>query len=88
MDLSNRAPRDRMAPAAACTLRVEAVFRDVGERHVQAVAAAMIDRAHELANLPECECDVDVSVQWELAGGPAGPEHSGGVPASGPPSEP
>ncbi len=24
----------------------------------------MIDRAHEIANLPDCECDLDVSVEW------------------------
>ena len=30
---------------------------------MQTLAAEMIDRAHELANRPECECDVDVSVQ-------------------------
>jgi hypothetical protein len=45
-------------------LRVETVFRVADEAHGQAVAAKMIDRAHEIANLPECECDVDVSVEW------------------------
>ncbi len=45
------------------TLTVQAVFRDVDEQHVQTLAAEMIARAHELANQPECECDVDVSVQ-------------------------
>jgi hypothetical protein len=45
-----------------CVLTVQAVFRDVDERHVQTLAAEMIARAHELANQPECECDVDVSV--------------------------
>jgi hypothetical protein len=39
------------------------VFRDVSEQRAQALAAEMIDRAHELANLPDCECDLDVSVQ-------------------------
>ncbi len=43
-------------------LRVETVFRVTDELHGQAVAAKMIDRAHEIANLPEC--DVDVSVEW------------------------
>ena len=47
---------------ASSTLTVQAVFRDVDEQHVQALAAEMIARAHELANQPECECDVDVSV--------------------------
>ena len=36
---------------------------DVDEQHADAIAAEMIGRAHELANLPEWECDVDVSVQ-------------------------
>jgi hypothetical protein len=45
------------------TLTVQAVFRDVEAQHVQTLAAEMIARAHELANQPECECDVDVSVQ-------------------------
>jgi hypothetical protein len=55
-------------PAGACTLRVEAVFRDLDEPQVQVLAAEMIDRAHQLANQPECECDVDVSVQWASPG--------------------
>jgi hypothetical protein len=45
------------------TLRVEAVFHGVDEPHADTIAAEMIGRAHELANLPESECDVDVSVQ-------------------------
>jgi hypothetical protein len=52
-----------VAPGAAQTLRVQAVFRDVDERHVQMLAAEMIARAQELGNQPECACDVDVSVQ-------------------------
>ncbi len=51
------------AADAPCTLSVQAVFRDVEERHAQTLAAEMIARAHELANRPECECDVDVSVE-------------------------
>jgi hypothetical protein len=45
-------------------LRVETVFHLTDESQRQAVAAKLIDRAHELANSPECECDVDVSVEW------------------------
>jgi hypothetical protein len=45
-------------------LRVETVFHLADESQGQAVAAKLIDRAHELANSPECECDVDVSVEW------------------------
>jgi hypothetical protein len=62
-------------------LRVETVFHLADESQGQAVAAKLIDRAHELANSPECECDVDVSVQWvrqqdhvDSAGGPVAGE--------------
>ena len=60
----SRSGRSGASPVGArCTLRVQAVFRDLEEQQAHAIAAEMIDRAHELANLPECECDVDVSVQ-------------------------
>jgi hypothetical protein len=52
-----------IAPRAPCTLHVQAVFRDLDERQLQTLAAEMIARAHELANRPELQCDVDVSVQ-------------------------
>jgi hypothetical protein len=45
-------------------LVVEVVFHVSDERHGHEVAARMIDRAHEIANLPECECDLDVNVRW------------------------
>lgn len=44
---------------------VQAVFHVSSEGHAQKVAAMMVDRAHEIANLPECECDVDVSIERE-----------------------
>jgi hypothetical protein len=44
-------------------LRVEAVFHDVATEQADTIAAELIARAHELANLPECGCDVDVNVQ-------------------------
>jgi hypothetical protein len=56
-------------------LRVETVFHVADESQGQAVAAKLIDRAHELANSPECECDVDVSVEWVR---PEGPVQRGG----------
>jgi hypothetical protein len=55
---------------------------------METIAAAMIDRAQELANLPECECDVDVSVQSGLAGVPARPDGAGSLPAPGTPGGP
>ncbi len=61
-------------------LRVETVFHLIDEAQGQAVAAKLIDRAHELANSPECECDVDVSVEWLR---PENPVDPGGVPAAG-----
>ncbi len=63
--------------ASVCTLQVRAIFHDVDESHADTLAAEMIARAHELANRPECECDVDVSVDYATppalldGGGPA-----------------
>jgi hypothetical protein len=45
-------------------LRVQSTFHVADEAQGQAVAAKLIDRAHELANSPECECDLDVSIEW------------------------
>ena len=57
-------------------LRVQTTFHVADEAEGQAVAAKLIDRAHELANSPECECDLDVSVEWvkseDLAADPEG----------------
>jgi hypothetical protein len=47
----------------ARAVRVQAVFHVVDDRQAQVVAAKMIDGAHEIANLPECECDLDVAVE-------------------------
>ncbi len=43
-----------------CTLVAEA--RSLDATRVEEVVAEMVDRIHDAANLPECECDVDVSV--------------------------
>jgi hypothetical protein len=72
--------RSSQAPSGTRALRVQAVFQVADDRQAQEVAARMIDRAHEIANMPECECDVDVSVELAQAehahargpGGPAG----------------
>lgn len=42
---------------------VQAIFHVSSDKQAQAVASRMVDRAHEIANLPECECDVDVSIE-------------------------
>jgi hypothetical protein len=63
-------------------LRVETVFHLADESQGQAVAAKLIDRAHELANSPECECDVDVCVEWTR---PRDHADRSGAPATGAP---
>jgi hypothetical protein len=65
------------------TVRVQAVFHVTEDRQAQAIAAKMVDRAHEIANLPECECDVDVSVEMAPAGGSPVPVGFGGGPPRG-----
>jgi hypothetical protein len=54
---------DERATAPRVHLRVETVFQGVEEGHAQRIAAELIDRAHELANLPDGQCDLDVSVE-------------------------
>jgi hypothetical protein len=54
------------------SLHVEVVFHDVDEQHADTIAAEMVSRAHELANLPEHECDVDVNVELGPPGNPGG----------------
>jgi hypothetical protein len=66
-------------------LRVEAVFQVTDDRQAQVVASRMIDRAHEIANLPECECDVDVSVELARPAHASDPGDPAGAPAPGSP---
>ena len=49
--------------AEAHSVDIRVSFHAADEHKAQAVAAKLIDSAHEIANLPECECDVDVSVE-------------------------
>lgn len=63
-DLQDGEALRREEPGVAGVLRVQSTFRVADELHGETIAAKMIDRAHEIANLPECECDVDVSVEW------------------------
>jgi len=44
-----------------CSLTAE--VRSLREQDAEAVVAEMIDCIHEAANLPDCDCDVEVSVQ-------------------------
>ncbi|HEX3693351.1 MAG TPA: hypothetical protein VHU13_08405 [Solirubrobacteraceae bacterium] len=49
-------------------LRVQLRLRTADEPAARELAARLIDRAHELANTPECECDLDVDVEWDPVG--------------------
>jgi tripeptide aminopeptidase len=49
-----------------CTFVAE--VRSLEDERAQAVVAEVVDRVHEAANLPECDCDVDVSVQRTFSG--------------------
>lgn len=46
-------------------LHVEAVFHDLAAEQADTIAAELIARAHELANMAEHGCDVDVNVRRE-----------------------
>jgi tripeptide aminopeptidase len=39
-----------------------------GDERAETVVAEIVDRVHEAANLPDCDCDVDVSVQRTFSG--------------------
>jgi tripeptide aminopeptidase len=47
---------------------VLAEVRGLRDERAESVVAEVVDRVHEAANLPECECDVDVSVQRTFSG--------------------
>jgi tripeptide aminopeptidase len=47
---------------------VVAEVRSLDESRAQATVAQVVDRLHEAANLPECECDVDIAVQRTFSG--------------------
>jgi hypothetical protein len=68
------------ATRAVC---VQVLFHVTDELKAQTVAAKLIDRAHEIANLPECECDVDVSVETLASGGSSALMSSNGAPSYG-----
>ena len=56
-------PAGDPAHGGLCTMNIQIAFRDLESGSAQTLAAEMIARAHELANRPECQCDVDVSVE-------------------------
>jgi tripeptide aminopeptidase len=49
-----------------CELVAE--VRSLRDERAEELVAALVARLHEAANLPECECDVDVSVKRTFAG--------------------
>jgi tripeptide aminopeptidase len=49
-----------------CTLTLEA--RALGDERAETVVAEIVDRVHEAANLPDCDCDLDVSVERTFSG--------------------
>jgi tripeptide aminopeptidase len=49
-----------------CELVAE--VRSLRDERAEELVAALVARLHEAANLPECECDVDVSVQRTFPG--------------------
>lgn len=49
-----------------CTLVAE--VRSLGDERAEVVVGELVDRLHEAANLPDCDCDVDIGVQRTFAG--------------------
>jgi tripeptide aminopeptidase len=49
-----------------CTMVAE--VRSIDDERARSVVAEVVDRVHEAANLPECDVDVDVSVERSFAG--------------------
>ncbi len=49
-----------------CTLVAEA--RSLDQERARGLAAEMVERIHEAANRPECECDLDVDLEQSFAG--------------------
>jgi tripeptide aminopeptidase len=45
-----------------------AEVRSLQEQHGEAVLGEIVDKIHEAANLPECDCDVDISIQRTFSG--------------------
>lgn len=58
-------PGTTPSPGESGVLYVETVFHALAPEQADTIAAELIARAHELANLPEHGCDVDVNVRRE-----------------------
>jgi tripeptide aminopeptidase len=46
---------------------VEAEVRSLSDQRAEAITEELVDRIHEAANIPECQCDVDISIQRTFA---------------------
>jgi tripeptide aminopeptidase len=49
-----------------CTLTAE--VRSLQEQRAEETVAELVDRVHEAANMPDCDCDVDVAVERTFSG--------------------
>jgi tripeptide aminopeptidase len=49
-----------------CTVLAE--VRSIDESSAESITAEIVDRVHDAANLPDCDCDVDISVQRTFSG--------------------
>jgi tripeptide aminopeptidase len=49
-----------------CSLLAE--VRGIDDERAEATVAEVVDRVHEAANLPDCDCDVELSVQRTCSG--------------------
>jgi tripeptide aminopeptidase len=58
-----------------CSLVAE--VRSMRDARAEEIVSALVARVHEAANLPECECDVDVSVQRTFTGYELGASNAG-----------
>ena len=52
--------------AEHCQLTMEA--RALGDERAEGIVAEIVERLHEAANLPDCDCDLDVSVERTFSG--------------------
>jgi hypothetical protein len=82
----NAAGASAALEASPHTVHIRVSFHANSERQAQTVAAKLIDSAHEIANLPECECDLDVSIETSpLESSPGSEGASGAQPRGLPP---
>jgi tripeptide aminopeptidase len=52
--------------AEECTLTLEA--RSLGDKRAEEIVAEIVDRLNVAANLPDCDCDLDISVRRTFSG--------------------